>query len=277
LFAQNTFSQDWILTTNGDTINCSIRKVTDAEIKYSFTHKSVYRNATIPLFLVEEHFKAESSKGEQFTKEGYFSIPRFRLSFSGGLSYLTSEMSDDIPDDFEGYYNELKSGKHITADFNYYFTEKFGAGLRYSRFRTSNSMDNIYITDHLGVTRTGKLSDDITTSFYGAMFSVRFRNRNNNGALMLGASSGFIDYRNYAVMVDDLKISGSTFGHVFDAGYEIATGRNLLIGIQVSLTLGYLTTITVENGVEKEIIQLENDNFEGMNRVDFALGIRFQI
>ena len=55
-----------------------------------------------------------------------------RIGINGGYSYRTAKIAESVPDEFKEYVKGLKSGYHLDGDFTYYFSDKFGVGLKYA-------------------------------------------------------------------------------------------------------------------------------------------------
>ncbi len=90
----------------------------------------------------------------------------FRVALNAGYSYQIGKIADGVPADFKDYIKHLKSGYHFGGDLSYYFNESLGFGLKYYLFKASNSMNNIYLEDIEGNRTYGKMSDDLTITFF---------------------------------------------------------------------------------------------------------------
>jgi hypothetical protein len=279
LIAGSLFSQDLIVTNEGDSINCKITKVNLDNIYFTFMHKMEVRNTLLPKSGIKTH-KFDFYQSSEVPKDrvaGIQNYKKFRLALNGGYSYQTAKVAESVPSDFKDYINELKSGYHLGVDATYFFSETLGFGLKYSRFLTSNSINNIYVTDEEGFTRTGKMSDDLTISFFGPTFSSRLLNHDKTNAFLMSVAIGYLSYSNDKVIIDNFKMTSNTMGLSIDMGYDIGLSENLSLGVQISYLMATLTQFELDDGHTKQTIELEEGEYEGLNRIDLSVGLRFNL
>jgi hypothetical protein len=274
---ENLLAQDLIVTNEGDSINCKITKVKTDNIYFTFKHKEEIRSTLLPVSSVKTHqFEYyQTSEVPEYKVVGYEDYQKFRIAINGGYSYQTAKVSENVPADFKDYVKELKSGYHIGGDLSYYFTEPLGFGIKYYLYKTSNNLDNIYVEDNNGNRTYGKMSDDLTISFIGPSFSTRLLNHDKSNAFLLNLSLGYMGYKNNKVIVDDYIMTGSTMGLALDIGYDIGLSENLSLGFQVSFLSGTLFEYDWNDGSTTETIDLEEGEYESLNRIDFSVGLRF--
>jgi len=275
--ANSIYSQDLIVTNDGDSINCKITNVKHDNIYFTFKHKDEIRSTLLPVSNVKEHQVGfyQVSEVPEGKIVGYKSYPHFRVALSGGYSYMTAKVSESVPSDFKQYIKELKSGYHFDGDITYYFTEILGAGVKYSMFGSSNRIDNIWVEDIYGNTNYGHMSDDLKISFIAPMFSSRFLSRDKKNAFVMSAALGYMGYVNNKVVVDNYKMTGSTLGMALDFGYDIGLSENLSLGFKLSLISGTLFQYDLNDGKTTERIKLEQGEYEGLSRIDLSIGLRF--
>lgn len=203
--------------------------------------------------------------------------PKYRAAINGGYSFGTAIPSENILLDYSNYkdyYRNLKSGYHFGGEATYFFSDAFGVGLKGYIHKSSNKLDNISDTTG-GTTRYGSMSDNITSSYVGPTFSTRFLNQDNNRAILLDLSLGYMGYYNNAVRIDSYKINGQSFGFSLSAGYDIEIAKNLILGFQVSYLYGTLLKYDLNDGVSTKTITLDKEEYESLNRLDFSVGLRF--
>ena len=271
------FSQDLIVTDEGDSINCKITKVKAENIYFTFKHKDEIRNTLLPMSKVKEYqfdfYKINEVPTGHVVREGNYQ--HFRIALNGGYSYQTAKIAENVPADFKDYVKKLKSGYHFGGDITYYFTEPLGVGIKYYLFKSSNSLDNIYIEDGEGNRTQGKMSDDLTITYIGPAFSTRILNHDKSNAFFMNVSLGYMGYSNNKVLIDNYKMTGSTLGLAFDLGYDIGLSKNISVGFQISMISGTLFNYNWNDGTTKQTIKLEKDEYESLNRIDFSVGLRF--
>lgn len=278
IFIANTiYSQDLIVTNDGDSINCKITKVKTDNIYFTFKHKDEIRSTLLPKSSVKT-YQFQYYQTSEVPKEkvvGYENYQHFRLAVNGGYSYQTAKIAESVPSDFKDYIKELKSGYHFGGDLTYYFTEPLGFGIKYYLFKSSNSLDNIYVEDINGNRTYGKMSDDLNISFIGPIFSTRLLSHDKKNAFLMNLSLGYMGYSNDKVIIDKYKMTGSTMGLSFDVGYDIGLSENLSLGFQISFLTGTLFEYDWNDGTKTETIKLEKGEYESLNRIDFSVGLRF--
>lgn len=275
--ANSIFSQDLIVTNDADSINCKITKVKTDNIYFTFKYKDEIRSTLLPMSKIKTH-QFDYFQTSEVPKDkvlGYENYQHFRIAINGGFSYQTAKVAESVPNDFKDYINELKSGYHFGGDFTYYFTEPLGIGFKYYIYKSSNSLDNIYLEDINGTRTYGKMSDDLTISFIGPSFSTSLLSHNKSNAFLTNLSFGYMGYSNDKVIIHNYKMTGSTLGLSIDIGYDIGLSENLSLGFQISFLSGTLFEYDWNNGSKKETINLEEGEYESLNRIDFSIGLRF--
>jgi len=270
-------SQDLIITNEGDSINCKITKIKSDFVYFTFKYKDEIRSTLLPMSDLKYH-QLDFYHSSEVPKDkviGYGNYQHFRIAISGGYSYRTAKVGESVPNDFKDYVKELKSGFHFGGDAIYYITEPLGFGVKYFISKSSNSMNNIYVEDTDGNRIYGKMSDDITISFIGPTFSTRFLSHDKRNAFIMNFSLGYMGYSNDKVIVDNYKMTGRTLGMAFDIGYDIGLSEYLSLGFQISYISGTLFEYDWYDGTTTVTIDLEKGEYEGLNRIDFSVGLRF--
>lgn len=276
-FTSYIYSQDLIVTSEGDSLNCRITKIKPDNIYFTFKHKDEIRNTLLPVSTIKDYKINYYSKSEVPKEKivGYENYQHFRIGLNTGYSYQTARIHESVPGDFKNYVKDLKSGCHFGFDLTYYFSEPLGVGFKYFMFQSSNSMDNIYIEDSTGVRQYGKMSDELKISFIGPMFSTRLLNHDKKNALLMNLAIGYMGYTNNKVIINNYKMTGNTVGLAFEMGYDIGLSENLSLGFQISMIAGTLFEYDWYDGNNTETIKLKEGEYESLSRVDFSVGLRF--
>jgi hypothetical protein len=131
------------------------------------------------------------------------------------------------------------------------------------------------VEDAQGNRRYGKMSDDLSISFIGPVFSTRLLDQHKRNAFISNISIGYMGYYNDKLLIDPVKMTGSTLGVSVDFGYDIRISEKVSLGIQLSLVSGSLSEYSWDDGITKKTIELEPGEFESLNRIDLSLGLRF--
>jgi hypothetical protein len=277
--ASSTFlySQDLVVTSEGDSLNCKITKIKGNSIYFTFKHKDEIRSTLLPLDQVKYHqynfYQIAIVPANKIISNEIY--PHFRVAINGGLSYRTAKLADNIPSDFEKYVKELKSGYHIGLDLSYYFSEQLGIGIKYSVYKSKNEIDNVSVTRPDGSTQYGKMSDNISINFIGPFISTRLLNGNKKNSFLMNLGIGYLGYTDNTLLITDYTIKGSTVGLCWDIGYDIGISKNLAIGFQLSYMIGTLTQYDISDGTTTKTVKLEKNNYESLSRIDLSIGLRF--
>lgn len=273
----NLFAQDLIVTGEGDSLNCKITKKNSEYIYFTFKHKEEYRSTLLPLNQVKSY-------QEGFYQEAVIPVERvvfseqynhWRIALSGGWSYQTARIDEDISSDLRDYAEKLKTGGHFNAGITYYYSEAVGFGLEYSVFKTSNMVDNVTVTYPGGETRYGTLSDNISITYVGPSYYTRLLHAQKKNALLVGISLGYMEYRNKGYVIDEYAMSGGTLGYMLDVGYDIGLSKNLALGFNLALYSGFVSSLEQTVGASTQTITLEGENRIGLGRLDLSAGLRF--
>ncbi len=272
----HVYSQDLIVTNEGDSLNCKITKIKHNNIYFTFKHKDEIRNTLLPVSSIKV-YKIDCSSKSEVPKEkiiGHGNYQHVRIGLNAGYSYQFAKVSKRVPDELKDYVKGLKSGYHFGADLTYFFSEPLGFGFKCFAFRSSNSKDDLLIPEPTGY-RNLKMSDDLKISFIGPMFSTRLLNFEKKNALLTNLAIGYMGYTDNIVFVDKYKITGNTVGFAFEIGYDIGLSENISLGLQISMITGALSKFDLHKGDITQTIKLDKEEHESLNRFDFSIGLRF--
>jgi len=279
LSGTSLLAQDLIVTNEGDSIPCKITNVNQQYIYFTFQHEQEVRDVLLPLSDVSNHmfgFYDESDFSElESSKKIHYS--QFKMGLNGGFSYQTAQVSESVPSYFEDYIGKLKSGYHLGIDLSYYMSEQLGFGVKLLLFKTSNQMDNIYVEDLDGNRRYGMMRDNLSVTFVGPSFTLRFPSASKRNALFMDMSLGYVHYRNDKKLVDDYTLNGNTAGFSYLIGYDFGITEHWLVSVQLSYLSGVMTEYEVDSGEVSETVELKEDEYESLNRLDFSVGLRFRL
>ncbi len=271
------FAQDLVVTDEGDSLNCKITSVKNGNVYFTFKHKEETRSTLLPINQIKTYqysfYKTAIVSPTNIIFHETF--PHWRLAFEGGYSYQMASVGNNVPPGFISYVDALKSGYHIGASVTYYFSELIGVGFKYLLFKTSNEMDNIYVTQPDGSTEFGNLSDDISITFLGPTVSTRFLNSKKNNAFYLILGIGYLGLQDNMVIVNTYTQTGNTVGIIWEVGYDIGLTKNLAIGFNLTLLGGSLNQYNLNDGLTTTTIHLPSNNYIDFSRIDLSIGIRF--
>jgi hypothetical protein len=256
-------AQDLLVTADGDSLNCRITKIKGDYVYFTFKHQNEVRNTLLPKPQVKYYQYNYHSIADVQSHQIVGYKPEFqhvRLAVSGGWSYRTAPIAKGLdPGEIE-YVKKLRHGLNFSMDASYFFSEMFGAGVKYDLFKASNS--TLWGEDHISI------------NYAGPVFAMRFFNQSKTNCWLINYSIGYMGYtdRGKAAGIPEL-IKGSTVGTVIDIGYDIALSKNWSACLQLSMLSGILTEYDETiNGIT-QTIKLE-DQKEGLMRLNISIGLR---
>jgi hypothetical protein len=297
-------AQDQIILTNGDTINCTIKKATEKYLYYSQKFEGVSANGKILKSnirelrynnpQIEQHepsamppvqgVNETASRKEEIKEKPHFT-ERFRCEGLGGFSYLLGDTENAeqsmqsqgvSAEDAKKYYNDLKTGYVVKASLSYQISKDLWLGAYYHGFNTSTDMltsikiDDIYYY-------YGKLGERNFVNFAGASFASlnRFGGRSQYGVRSLIAI-GPVFYRNEVeILNQQALIKGTNLGTDLTVGLEYFIKPQWSICLNTMLFLATINKVTVETSQATQEVILEKENRENLSRFDISIGMVF--
>jgi hypothetical protein len=272
-------SQDLIITEEGDSINCLINNIDNSFYYFTFKYNDEIRETIIPkekVTATQYNFYDFSELPNHILARANGYSKKWMIRINGGYSYRVAKLHSDVPSNMVEYMKELKSGYHLSGDITYFISKGYGIGLKYSTFRASNELSNMFlIYDDGSHSRVGTISDDINISFYAPSIVFRLSNKKNTNDLVFTSSTGILHYKNEATAIDPYLITSFTLGYQIGLGYSIKTSEYMAIGFKVSYLGGTLVSLNIDDGSIVETVKLEPEYYESLSRLDFSVGFRF--
>jgi hypothetical protein len=282
------YSQDVIITTNKDTIDCKINKITRNSIFFELTTKGLKSTGEIPLENVLTYTfpgKAISSVQNRVVNE---LSSRLRFGVSGGLGYILSSSKnaeEDMVsqgftlDNAQSYYKDLKSGLYANANITWLINPYYGAGIKYNFFDTSGSTEgfmdpgdgvNLYYTtykEHIYVNYAG-----VEVLFQQSVGNLKSFKLNSS------YSTGLAMYRNETEYLNGYYlVTGRNIGMDFGLGLEYSVTRFLSVGTDLTLFYSSIHKMKITDGTDTSTIDLEKGNYENLTRVNISFGLRLYL
>lgn len=261
-------AQDLIVTKEGDSLNCAITKVEKDFIYFRTAKDGGVLNTQLPMpeisYYRYRYYPTSALPVDAKTAEAKV-FPHFRLAINGGWSYRLAKAADSNSPEVDEYIKELKSGYSYGADVTLYWSRYSGLGARYDVFRSKNKLeDGSFLL----------ASDDISITFIGPYYSSRFLMANKKNSLMFNAGLGYVGYKDKAYFITDYELTGATAGLLLDLGYDIGLSERFAVGFQLSLIGGILTQYKIDDGFNTQTIELEEEEYEGLGRINLSVGLR---
>lgn len=229
------------------------------------------RNSLVVLFLflvnavrAENQAKVDSvslTEKEQVTTIGKVA-PKWRAGVQGGFAYSLAQISNRLSADEASYQKGVKTGFSVGGDVGYYFWKNVGLSMRYDLFRSWNH-DN-------------KQKDNVTMQFVGPSVFRRIQMTGKKNSLITGFLIGYQNYSNSKRQeLDNYKVSGNSLGWGVDLSLDHKLNANYALGFGATCFLGAVYKFKKESRAGVETIQLNNDEYQNLARVELTLALRF--
>jgi len=286
-------SQDWVVINSGDTVKCTITKVTDKYLYYIQNFNGVSAKGKILKSNINEwRYMLQTTEQEQPVappppeiSEKPDSTGRFRGSIQGGFAYLTGNTDvaeDDLivqgssEEEAKSYYKDLKTGYQGNITIYYRIAKDLWLGGSYKGFfTTSNIMTSLHADDiHLYY---GEVSERYFVNFAGAsiLSSSRF-GKDKRFGVYSAFTIGPAFYRDEAeLMNQQVLIQGTTLGTDLILGLEYFIKPRLSVSIGTSLFMGKIKKYTVTTASTSNEVTLDKENYDNLSRIDVSAGIVF--
>ncbi len=263
-------AQDLIVTAQGDSLNSKITKVETDYVYFSINKDGGVLNTLLPMAEVSYYkynFYAYSALPVDAKVDGPKDFPRLRLAINGGWSYRLAKVAGNLSSSQKDYIKGLKSGYSYGAEIAYYWSKKAGIGAKYDVFRSRNELEDV----------SGQavvLSDDVSINFIGPYYGSRFLTANKKNSFLMNVGLGYVGYNDKAFFGSDYELTGGTAGLLVDIGYDIGLSKSFALGFQVSFIGGTLTQYKIDDGFNTTTIELDEDEYEGLARINLSVGLR---
>jgi len=261
IIIQVGIAQDLIITTTNDTIQCRITKIEADFYHFTLKYGEEYRNTLISINdvkKVERNLEgAELIPEEMMSNSNSSSLHGY---FSGGWGHRTAKISSDFSSDQREYLEELMNGYNLEGGIHYYISDAIGYGLSFSSFRAQNEI------------ATFDISNDMTITYVGPSIQTRLDGLSEDLYFITSTSLGYLKYHDDLRDGGDILIESSTLGLKFDLkmGVPISEKYGMLIG--ATYLQGVLSDFTLSANGQTETIELDKENYEGLNRIDLNIG-----
>ncbi len=287
-------SQDWVVLNSGDTVKCTITKVSEKYLYYSQNFNGVSAKGKILKSNINEwrYIRQDTDKAQPVAPPPPPEISekpdlsgRFRSSIQGGFAYLTGNTDvaeDDLivqgasDEEAKSYYKDLKTGYQGNITMYYRFAKDLWIGGSYKGFFTSsNIVTSLHVDDiHLYY---GEVSERYFVNFAGAsiLSSSRFGNDKRFGVYS-AFTIGPAFYRDEVeLMNQQVLLQGTTLGTDLIIGLEYFINPRLSVNMGTSLFIGKIKKYTVTTASTSNEVTLDKENYENLSRVDVSAGIVF--
>lgn len=282
----SSFSQDLIVTTGGDSLNCNIVKITSEVVDFQFIRdgsikQSFVRKANVATIQKDYYI----SEGEKRAKEQALMIKSMTsketglFGFSAGYSRDIGDAGDDLGY-FEDYIEDLRNGFCFGAILGGYFTENTGLGLRYNFHK--HEADYKETDGSLEMPGFG-MRDDISIHMTTLNLLVRSHYDGETPAFFMNLGAGIVSLKNNSSLSmggyipfelsSVIKAKGRVFNA--EAGLDIPIGEGASFQFSGGISSGTMRIVSVNNEpVEAESGVVDSERF---TMIHLTAGFRFNI
>ncbi len=295
-------SQDRIILTSGDTIHCSISKVTKKYLFYSQNFNGASAKGKIEKNKISE-WTFKSAQGEE-KQEGTTAIPiipninseivteqvaeselpgKIRFSVNAGPGFMTGNTDDaeqslqeqDVSiDDSKEYYDKLKLGAQTRASLYFHAWGDYWFGALYSGFYSKSEIVTTMQMDDVNV-YYGKLGEHYFVNFAGASFfsASRYGSKKQIG-LSSSFSIGPAFYRDEAEMLNQqFLVQGTSLGMNLTLGGEYFIKPRCSVSVEAAFFTSQVKKIKVTTTESSQDVKLDKENYENLSRLELSVGL----
>lgn len=286
-------SQDWVVLNSGDTVKCTITKVSEKYLYYSQNFNGVSAKGKILKSNINEwSYKFQNTEQEQPVAPPTPALiekpkitERFRASAQIGAAGLlgnTDEAERSLisqgasKEEAESYYNDLITGYQGKATLYYRILGDIWLGASYKGFYTSANMLTSMKIDDTNY-YYGTVEENYFVNFAGAsMFSsIRF-GKNKLFGVHSEFSIGPAFYRDEAELLNQqILIQGTALATDLSLGLEYFINPHWSVSVGSSLFQGTIKNVKVNTASSTQEVSLEKENYENLTRLDVSAGIVF--
>jgi hypothetical protein len=273
-------SQDLIVTTNHDSINCQILVIDNEVIHFSFIKDNEKIKTSLPFDQVLSsslgYYANSGSDYVAYPKDKNYA--RFRVALAGGYSCRTFTIPEGTSLESKNYQNKARNGFHYGMELNYYFHRFIGIGINYYADHFNPEGNFPEMSNYLIHISTKTRFQQITPTF-----NVRVLDRQRRGALVAGIGLGYTDYITKFYRTNDSyghigTEKGWTVGMLWNIGYDIPLSQTMAIYVRAALNAGVVTNITMIDEItgKTETISVDDvNNGVGLGKMSLSVGVRF--
>jgi len=267
-----SYSQDLIVTNQGDSIECKITKVSEQYVHFTVYDGTglILTRSRLPLSEVASYAQAEDASEatpppeQEIKREDLFvldsySIPNFRLAVNSGFTYQFAGY-DGRPN---SYKNQVQTLWGFGGELDYFFPRtNVGIGFKYHYAFTRANEDFLLVDGSIL-----ELRDElIQFNYYGIAIILR-KIASDDQVIQFHLTGGTLLYRSdYLLDGVPFNEEGDTFGGGFGVGYDYRLSERFGVGISLDLMLAQLSQIAFNGNP----VNLDFD----VSRIDLTVGLR---
>lgn len=262
LFSHFSYSQDYILPIEGDTIKCYITKVKRDSIKYTYWGSG-------DQILDSALLLSQVKRFDYYFYEDYRTIVeekvdsskvRVVISFGTGLSFRLGKLDPAIPKEAEQDY---RNGFNFTGKAGILISDVLGLGVKYNQHSTKSTV--------LGLQSTVKIK------YFGPYVQLQTKPINNIMAISGMLGIGKLSYQeniieSFGFTNNSLDYTGSTLGVNIGASYILFLSQNANFSLDLNIVSG-----KIDDGELIDNNGTVSTNLPEENASTFNFGVSFHL
>lgn len=272
-------AQDLIVTTAGDSIHCQITTVAPKRI--FFTHAGA--DSRTQDIAIEEV--------AMYQRKGYFPVilghvsklasagpknEHWILSLGGGYSRLMAPAQEGLSAEDEDYINTMRNAMHLSASIGYFWSATMGISAEYHSMMGAKANGTMRFPINADSAITGPIEDDLTLTFVGANLET-FSLISTKTSLHAAVGLGYLKYRNDAVIIERVLVTGSTIAFNLGIGVDVELSKKVGLGIQLGYLMAKVDRLEYDFGYGKLNVQLPNSQAQNVSQLDAGLALRLRL
>lgn len=282
LFAEQSKSQDLIVTNNNDSINCQI-----VEKKGSFTIYRIRVDGAVQSRALKDEFILKTEVGYYLNKpnnEKYIIANQketkkiFMFNVGINKSSLLEYYNGSGPTQLDAYYTDLTNTASFNAEVEALLSNKFSLGLRYELYKSDAEYKDLPVPGPSN-TYLFDLDEDLIIHTISPKFSFRKNVFDEKNLIVLSAMYDYNLYNNIFTIEESGSsysatgdISGKSSGVSFAASYERVISNDFRVGLTGMYKMCTVKKVEI-NGVEQSLV---GSNQINLNRLNIGLYISFR-
>ena len=291
--------QDLIVTTTGDSIRCEITAVREKKLFYASQENGRSKNKSIERAMVASYRRVGYAPVElnRTTFVPYVEPPKqeprrdtsvtlerpILWNLFGGYGWVRrlGSASDEQGSEWQEHNEGLRSGLQYSAGFNYYVSDQFAIGARFTGCAWAHSSTGLPIPVQGDSTALFDVETEIRMYTIGPALIWRPTKHGDDADLTFALSTGLTEYEeNNIIEGVTVKLRGVCLYGSLIAALDLHLTENLTIGASTGLSLGTLKRLEITaggNSTNSGVVELDKDEHVGLQRLQYGLqlGVSF--
>lgn len=268
------FSQDYLITNNGEKRSCVIKQISAKYIFYALPGAAPQSRDSISIENISSYYSATPIEELIFPeRKGHTFKDRWEFSLSPGVGYLLSKKTKVTSDQVREFLNASHYGISVNGDAAWFVTNHFGVGITGSYFFSFKRDDIVGLLSDSS-TYVGPLTNKMGLSYIGAGGHYRIKSANTDNAYEIKMTAGYLNYQDVVSMRTENKVySGDAFAASLSIIFDFY--RNKKAGLRTGLSFTYcvMDNYTSDSFGNNTQPDFQNHDVD-LSRLDVFIGIR---